>query len=116
MPCAQDSIASYTGNRAALEEAMLQAPADALPKLSVCDDEPSTTPVVSIQGVRVHSGDILASRGAAPTSALIARGSDFPGNFSHIALVHVDAATAKVSVVEALIEKGVVVNAAGASG
>ena len=32
----------------------------------------------------------MPSAGGAATSALIARGNDFPGNFSHIALVHVD--------------------------
>src|SRR6185295_865356 len=45
--------------------------------------------------------------GGAATSALIARGNDFPGNFSHIALAHVDAQTKKVSVIEAHIESGV---------
>lgn len=97
------------GGRAAVEEAMLQAPPSVIPALSLCRDEPSTTPSVVIRGVRVHSGDILLSRGAAPTSALIARGNDFPGNFSHVALVHVDASTSQVSVIEAHIEKGVAV-------
>ncbi|HRP08016.1 MAG TPA: YiiX/YebB-like N1pC/P60 family cysteine hydrolase, partial [Gemmatimonadales bacterium] len=51
--------------------------------------------------------DILVSRGGYPTSALIARGSDHPGNFSHVALVHVDSATHEISVIEAHIESGV---------
>jgi hypothetical protein len=38
---------------------------------------------------------------------LIARGNDFPGNFSHVALVHVDEATKQVSVIESHIESGV---------
>lgn len=97
------------GGRAAVEEAMLQAPPTAIPALSLCRDEPSTAPTATVRGVRVHSGDVLLSRGAAPTSALIARGNDFPGNFSHVALVHVDASTSKVSVIEAHIEKGVTV-------
>jgi hypothetical protein len=59
-------------------------------------------------GVIIHSGDILVSRGGAPTSALIARGNDFPGNFSHIALAHVDSA-ARLSIIEAHIERGVAV-------
>jgi Permuted papain-like amidase enzyme, YaeF/YiiX, C92 family len=50
------------------------------------------------------------SRGGAATSALIARGNDYPGNFSHVALVHVDARTQAVSVIEAHIECGVVVS------
>lgn len=97
------------GGRAAVEEAMLQAPPSAIPALSLCRDEPSSAPSAVVRGVRVHSGDVLLSRGAAPTSALIARGNDFPGNFSHVALVHVDASTSQVSVIEAHIEKGVAV-------
>ena len=45
-----------------------------------------------------------------PTSALIARGSDFPGNFSHIAFVYVDTASQEAMIVEAHIETGVVVS------
>jgi len=97
------------GGRAAVEEAMLQAPVENVPSLVVGRDEPSQTPSTNILGVALHSGDILVSRGGAATSALIARGNDFPGNFSHIALVHVDEKTRAVSVIEALIEKGVVV-------
>jgi hypothetical protein len=58
--------------------------------------------------VEIHSGDILVSRGGAATSALIARGNDYPGNFSHVALVHIDT-TGKVSIIESHIEKGVAV-------
>jgi Permuted papain-like amidase enzyme, YaeF/YiiX, C92 family len=97
------------GGRAALEEAMLQAPRGAVPALVEGDDEPSATPSCEILGVRIHSGDILVSRGGAPTSALIARGNDYPGNFSHVALVHVDAISGRGSVVEAHIERGVAV-------
>jgi Permuted papain-like amidase enzyme, YaeF/YiiX, C92 family len=98
------------GSRAALEEAMLQAPPGAVPALGRGDDEPSATPGAEVLGVRIHSGDILVSRGGAPTSALIARGNDYPGNFSHAALVHVDERTGQVSVAEAHIERGVVVS------
>jgi len=62
-----------------------------------------------VQGVTLRSGDILVSRGGAAASALIARGNDFVGNFSHIALVHVDETTHMVSVIESHIECGVVV-------
>lgn len=98
----------YAG-RAAVEEAMLQAPRGTVPALVRGDDEPSITPFAEILGVRVHSGDVLVSRGGAPTSALIARGNDYPGNFSHVALVHVDGRTGGASVVEAHIERGVAV-------
>ena len=97
------------GGRAAVEEAMLQAPPGTVPALIRCEDEPSFTPSAEILGVRIHSGDILVSRGGAPTSALIARGNDYPGNFSHVALVHVDGRTGAASVVESHIERGVAV-------
>jgi hypothetical protein len=66
-------------------------------------------PSTVIRGIRIHSGDILISRGGAPTSALIARGNDYAGNFSHAALVYVDSATGVASFVESQIEKGVAV-------
>jgi hypothetical protein len=55
----------------------------------------------------LHSGDILVSRGGAPTSALIARGNDHPGVFSHVALLHVDEKTGQATVIESHIECGV---------
>ena len=97
------------GSRAAVEEAMLQAPVDSWPALAAGVDEPSQTPAANVLGVTIHSGDILVSRGGAPTSALIARGNDYPGNFSHIALVHVDEQTRLASIVEAHIERGVAI-------
>ena len=66
----------------------------------------SATPSAEILGVIVHSGDILISRGGAPTSALIARGNDYPGNFSHVALVHIDEKTNSISIIESHIERG----------
>lgn len=98
------------GGRAAVEEVMLRAPRDRAPFLIEGDHEPSATPSVTVHGVTIHSGDILVSRGGAATSALIARGNDFPGNFSHVALVHVDKTTHAVSVIEAHIECGVIVS------
>ncbi len=99
------------GTRAAIEEALLQAPpAAAPPALTPGTDEPSATPSATVHGVAIHSGDVLLSRGGAPTSALIARGNDFPGNFSHVALVHVDERTREVRLVEAHIERGVAIS------
>lgn len=97
------------GGRTALEEVMMQVPKDSIPALMLADNEPSQTPSAKILGVTIHSGDILVSRGGAPTSALIARGNDYPGNFSHVALVHVDDQTGKVSIIESHIEKGVAI-------
>ena len=97
------------GGRAAIEEVMMQAPKASVPSLTLAHDEQSQTPSAQILGVTIHSGDILVSRGGAPTSALIARGNDYPGNFSHVALVHVDANSGKVSIIESHIEKGVAV-------
>lgn len=96
------------GGRIALEEALVQAGPDALPALVSIEDVRSATPSIVVEGVRIHSGDILLSRGGAPTSALIARGNDFPNTFSHAAFVHVDEATGEGTVIESLIEAGVV--------
>ena len=98
------------GARAAIEELMVQVPAGSFPIMTRGLDEPSATPAAMVRDVRLHSGDILVSRGGAPTSALIARGSDFPGNFSHIAFVYVDTASQEAMIVEAHIETGVVVS------
>jgi hypothetical protein len=97
------------GSRGALEEVMLHHPGQ-VPDVLFGRTESSATPHALIEGVTVHSGDILVSRGGYPTSALIARGSDFPGNFSHVALVHVDSASGAVSVIEAHIERGVAIS------
>jgi hypothetical protein len=99
------------GARAAVEEAMLQHPESSFALLPG-RQEPSATPSAVVHGVRIHSGDMLVSRGGYPTSALIARGNDYPGNFSHVGLVYVDSATHAVSVIEAHIEVGVAVASA----
>jgi hypothetical protein len=92
-------------SRAALEELLLQLPPNTVPSLMAGDDEPSIAPSVEIHGVTLHSGDILLSRGGAATSALIARGNDYPGNFSHVALLHV-ADDGTPTAIEAHIESG----------
>ena len=99
---------SLYGSRAAVEEVMLQQP-DSVPALLLGSAVPSATPSATSNGVVLHSGDMLVSRGGYPTSALIARGNDYPGNFSHIAFVYVDSATHDISVIEAHIERGVVI-------
>ena len=99
-----------TGSRMALEEVLLQSPNEVFPPVLRGADEPSATPVAEVRGVKVHSGDILVSRGGAPTSALIARGNDFPGTFSHVALLHIDEHSGKVSLIESHIERGVAVS------
>ncbi|MDH4233465.1 MAG: YiiX/YebB-like N1pC/P60 family cysteine hydrolase [Nitrospirota bacterium] len=96
------------GSRGAVEEIMMQMPAGLLPALTPGTDEPSGTPAAKVRNVILHSGDILVSRGGAPTSALIARGNDYPGNFSHIAFVYVDPETLEAKIVESHIEVGVV--------
>ena len=95
------------GARAAFEEAILQSPEPAKALALHFTNYSSATPSAEVRGVNIHSGDILLSRGGAATSALIARGNDFPGNFSHVALAHVDAETKKVSIIESHIESGV---------
>jgi len=106
-------VAAYRlmyGTRAALEEIMLQAGSDTLSPLLYCRNEPSVTASAKILGVEIHSGDILISRGGAPTSALIARGNNFQGNFSHAALVYVDPETNLAQIIESHIERGVTVS------
>jgi hypothetical protein len=98
------------GGRTAVEEIMLQTPEDTYPVLIKDMDVPSQTPAAYVRNAKIHSGDILVSRGGAPTSALIARGNDYPGNFSHIAFVYVDPATHEAKIVESHIEIGVVVS------
>jgi len=97
------------GGRIAIEEVMLQSPEGLVPQPVRGVDEPSATPKAMLLGVEIHSGDILVSRGGAATSALIARGNDYPGNFSHVALVHIDPKTSLISIVESHIERGVIV-------
>lgn len=110
LPARQRLYRLLYGMRMALEQVLLQLPAaTAFPELMRGEDEPSETPAASLLGVALHSGDILVSRGGAPTSALIARGNDYPGVFSHVALVHVEKETRLVSVIEAHIECGVAV-------
>ena len=96
------------GARTAVEEILLQHRTNDIPELVNGADVPSQTPSMVFNGLRLHSGDILVSRGGAPVSALIARGNDYPGNFSHIALVHISD-QGEVSIVEAHIEVGVAV-------
>ena len=100
------------GSRGAVEEIMTQAPAGSIPAMLIGTDEPSATPSAEVRNVRLHSGDILVSRGGAPTSALIARGNDYPGNFSHIAFVYIDPESKEAKIIEAHIEVGVVVSTA----
>ena len=110
--CARDRLYRLLyGGRAALEEAMLQARPGDVPALLPGTNVRSGAPSVRLLGVELRSGDLLVSRGGAPTSALIARGNDYPGNFSHVALLHVSEA-GEAAVVEAHIERGVAVASA----
>ncbi len=94
------------GMRATVEEVLLQLEGEIDPVLYVKEEE-SVTPSTTILGVKVHSGDLLVSRGGAEVSALISRGNDFPGNFSHVALIYVEEGTNIPYIIEAHIERGV---------
>jgi hypothetical protein len=98
------------GMRAALEEVLLQSPGMTFNPAMHVKDEHSVTPSAEILGIRVHSGDLLVSRGGAVASALISRGNDYPGNFSHMAMIYVDERTGDPWLVEAHIERGVAVS------
>jgi len=108
-PVRQQLYRLLAASRMTLEEVLLQNPEAAGMLPAECDAEPSQTASVVFHGVTLHSGDILVSRGGAPTSALIARGNDYAGAFSHVSLLHVDPATGAGCLIQALIEKGVVV-------
>lgn len=97
------------GMRAAVEEILLQSTNDQFVTTMYVSDEASATASASIMGIEVHSGDLLVSRGGAEVSAFISRGNDFPGNFSHVALVYISEETHEPSLVEAHIEKGVAI-------
>ncbi len=94
------------GMRATVEEVLLQSKEEIDPVLYVKDEE-SATPSTTILGIKVHSGDLLVSRGGAEVSALISRGNDYPGNFSHVALIYVEEGTNIPYIIEAHIERGV---------
>ena len=96
------------GMRAAVEEVLLQADTINFNPIQSIKEEPSATPSTLLQGIRVHSGDLLVSRGGAEVSAFISRGNDYPGNFSHVALLHVDD-KGEARFIEAHIEKGVAI-------
>lgn len=97
------------GMRAGIEEVMLQAENVKLSAAMQVKQEKSATPSAKIFGIEVHSGDLLVSRGGAEVSALISRGNDYAGNFSHIALIYVDELTKEPYLIEAHIEKGVAI-------
>lgn len=97
------------GTRTAVEEVILQSTTPLSSTMMKAEDVPSATPAAEFLGITIHSGDILVSRGGAPTSALIARGNDYPGNFSHVALVHVDKNSGNISIIESHIERGVAI-------
>ena len=98
------------GGRAALEEVMLQTPPDSVTPIVTGVNEPSETPAVRVRGVDIHSGDMLLARGSLAILALIARGNDYPGVYSHVGLAYVDPYTNTASVIEALPYRGVVVS------
>lgn len=97
------------GMRAAVEEVLLVADSNSFSPVLRGYDEPSATPSTTLLGITVHSGDLLVSRGGAEVSALISRGNDYPGNFSHVALLYVDSATRTPYFIEAHIERGVAI-------
>jgi len=99
----------FYGIRSSVEEVLLQSDSLSFAPRFEVEPCPSVCPEGMVGGVPVRSGDLLVSRGGFEVSALISRGNDFPGVFSHVALVHVDPETKKVSLIEAHIEKGVAV-------
>jgi hypothetical protein len=109
-PAARNTVYQQLyGMRAAVEEVLLQSDSLRFDPAMILQEGDATRPAAKIFGITVHSGDLLVSRGGAEVSALISRGNDYPGNFSHVALVYVDPATKTPWLVEAHIEKGVAI-------
>jgi len=98
------------GFRAAVEEILLQSTDAQFETTTYVTNEASDTPETMIFGIKVHSGDLLVSRAGAEASALISRGNDYPGNFSHVALIYIEEGTRKPYLIEAHIEKGVAIS------
>ena len=96
------------GTRAAMEEIVLQLPVKS-DALLIFDSGKEDSAAIKIHGIQIKSGDVLLSRGSASVSALIARASNFPGNFSHVALLHINELNKNISVIESHIEKGVAI-------
>jgi hypothetical protein len=96
------------GGRLAMEEALIQQSSDGgfKGRPELVEDVPSSCPCTSIGAIRLCTGDILLSRGDAPTSALIARASSFPCVFSHAALVYIPTSGEAPLVLESVIEEG----------
>ena len=99
----------FYGMRAAAEEVLLQTTSLPFNAAVMVTDEPSQTPSATVFGIKVHSGDLLVSRGGAEVSALISRGNDYPSNFSHVALIYIDEKSGAY-LIEAHIEKGVAIS------
>jgi hypothetical protein len=109
-PAVKPFLYSYLyGMRAATEEVLLQVPHQFLESVMPVETVHSACRTATVLGMQVYSGDLLVSRGGAEVSALISRGNDYPGNFSHVALVYVDEKF-KPWVIEAHIEKGVAIS------
>jgi len=98
------------GMRASVEEVLLQSDSSHFQEVMKVNDAPSQTPSAQIFGMTVHTGDILVSRGGAEVSALISRGNDYPGNFSHVAFIYIDDSSKTPHFIEAHIERGVAVS------
>lgn len=97
------------GMRAAVDEIMLQSGGELKNPVIFVTNEPSATPATEILGIKVHSGDLLVSRGGVEMSAFISRGNDYPGNFSHVAIIYIDEETNTPYIVESHIDKGVTI-------
>ncbi|MBX2962380.1 MAG: hypothetical protein KF687_07705 [Cyclobacteriaceae bacterium] len=100
------------GMRAAVEEILLQTDSASFDPILWVTNEIAKTPSTRIEGIEVHSGDLFVSRGGAEVSAFISRGNDYPGNFSHVALLYVSE-TGEPAFIEAHIERGVAIATAG---
>jgi len=61
----------------------------------------------ALTGSHICQGDVVAMKGVAGTSSLLARMSEYPGNFSHSNVAYYDVSAQNLKFIEALIEDGV---------
>ena len=95
------------GVRTALEEALLQLNRKRNNPLALIREVPSAAPHARVKGVKVHSGDILLTRGDNAVASLVARGSSRPGIYSGASIVHLEAGSGAATVIGAEMGGGV---------
>ncbi|MDH3976716.1 MAG: hypothetical protein OEV42_20835 [Deltaproteobacteria bacterium] len=99
---------TLSGGRLASEEVLVRLDDLMLSPLIMLGEGKSLTPAAVVQGIKVHSGDVLISGGGGLVSLLIARGNARPGKYSHSAIIYVDDETGEARVLSSFPFRGTV--------